>query len=253
MLSLSVTLDPRNLSFFSVVGMAKCFVLEISVQTTEAARAAERGGANRIELCAELSVGGLTPSRALLFEAREAVGIPIFSMIRPRAGDFVYSDEEFQEMKCQIAVAKASGMNGVVLGLLHEDRRVDVARTRELIELARPLPVTFHRAFDECLDVQRALETVMQSGATRILTSGGAKSALHGAGTLRALVQAAGDRVIILPGGGISAANVGEVVRRTGAHEFHSGLSAAIPYARGDYPRLALEVQNLSAVLAGMG
>jgi len=233
--------------------MAKRFVLEISVQTTEAARAAERGRANRIELCAELSVGGLTPSHALLFEVRAAVAIPIFSIIRPRAGDFVYSAEEFQEMKCQIAVAKASGMNGVVLGILHEDRTVDAARTRELVELARPLPVTFHRAFDECLDVQGALENVTQSGATRILTSGGAKSALEGASTLRELVQAAGDRTIILPGGGISAANVAEVLRRSGAHEFHSGLSATIPYASRDYPRLAREVQKLSEVLAGMG
>ena len=239
--------------------VAKRFLLEISVQTVEAAQAAKRGGAGRIELCADLSVGGLTPPRELLRAARAAVRMPIFSMIRPRAGDFVYSAPEFEEMKRAIDVAKESGMNGVVLGILREDRSVDVDRTRELVERARPLPVTFHRAFDECsrkrsgdecTDFQQSLEDVIRTGAARILTSGGAKSALEGASILRNLVQLAGERIVILPGAGNSAENIAEVVRRTAAREFHSGLSSVLPYSSRDFARFETEVGKLARALA---
>jgi len=230
--------------------VAKRFLLEISVQTVEAAQAAERGGTDRIELCADLSVGGLTPPRGLLRAARAAVRMPIFSMIRPRAGDFVYSAPEFEEMKRAIDVAKESGMNGVVLGILREDRSVDVDRTRELVERARPLPVTFHRAFDECTDFQQSLEDVIRTGAARILTSGGAKSALEGASILRNLVQLAGERIVILPGAGNSAENIAEVVRRTAAREFHSGLSGVLPYSSRDFARFEAEVGKLARALA---
>src|SRR5262245_11694858 len=126
--------------------MAQKLLLEISVDGVEKAVAADRGGADRIELCADLSVGGLTPSRELLRSAREKVHIPIYSMIRPRAGDFLYSDAEFTVMERSIAVAAECGMDGVVLGVLKKNHRIDVARTRRLVDLARPLPVTFHRA-----------------------------------------------------------------------------------------------------------
>ena len=239
--------------------VAKRFLLEISVQTVEAAQAAERGGADRIELCADLSVGGLTPPRELLRAVREAVRIPIFSMIRPRSGDFVYSAVEFEEMKRAIDVAKESGMNGVVLGILREDRSVDVDRTRELVERAQPLPVTFHRAFDECsrkrsggacAGLQQSLEDVIRTGAARILTSGGAKSALEGASILRNLVQLAGERIVILPGAGISAENIVAVVRQTAAREFHSGLSSALHYSSRDFARFESEVAKLARNLA---
>lgn len=226
--------------------MAKRFLLEISVQTVEAARAAERGGADRIELCSDLSVGGLTPGADLLRGVREAVRIPIFSMIRPRAGDFVYSATEWEKMKRAITVARDSCMNGVVLGILRKDHRIDVERTRELVEMARPLPVTFHRALDECGDLLQSLEEVVRTGAARILTSGGAKTALEGAPTLRSLVEAAADRVIVVPGAGISAANIAEVARQTGAREFHSGLSTVLPYSSRDYARFESEVRNLA-------
>ena len=227
----------------------KC-LLEISVEALESALAAERGGADRIELCRNLSVGGVTPDADLLRAVRAQVRIPIFSMVRPRAGDFVYSSAEFTEMKRSVVGAKESGMDGVVLGVLTKEHRVDVERTRELTELARPLPVTYHRAFDEIADLDQALEDVIQSGAKRILTSGGAKSALEGAATLAKLIEAAGERIAIVPGAGISSVNIAEVARRTRAREFHSGLSAALPYGSNEYKKFEEEVCELAGQIA---
>jgi copper homeostasis protein len=226
--------------------------LEISVASVEAALAAERGGTDRIELCADLSAGGLTPTPELLRSVREKIGIPIYSMIRPREGNFIYSAVEFAEMKRSVAAAKEEGMNGVVLGLLREDRRVDLDRTRELVELARPLPVTFHRAFDEAANLGEALEDVIRTGSARILTSGGAKSAPEGLPALAELVRAAKDRIIILPGAGISYSNISKFAQQTGAHEFHSGLSTALPYSSRDYGRFEAEVRKLAEQLAAL-
>ena len=170
--------------------MKKNFLLEISVESLEGALAAERGGADRIELCSDLSVGGLTPQTALLRAVRQQIQIPIFAMIRPRAGGFVYSPAEFTQMKESIAAARDAGASGLALGILKPDRTVDVDHSRELVELARPLPVTFHRAFDECADLSQALEDVVRSGAARILTSGGAATALEGATNIAMLVAA---------------------------------------------------------------
>ena len=230
--------------------MSQRFTLEISVETLEAALAAERGGADRIELCRNLSIGGVTPGADILRAVRAQVRIPIFSMIRPRAGDFVYSTAEFAEMKRSIIGAKESGMDGVVLGILTKDHRVDVRRTQELVEFAKPLPVTYHRAFDESADLHRALEDVIQSGAKRILTSGGAKSALEGAAMLTELIEAAGDRIVIVPGAGISARNIDQVAQQTGAREFHSGLSAVLPYGSKDYKKFEDEVRKLAEQIA---
>jgi copper homeostasis protein len=177
----------------------KC-LLEISAETLEAALAAERGGADRIELCKDLSLGGVTPGADLVSAVRAQVRLPIFVMIRPRAGDFVYSAAEFAEMKRSIATAKESSVEGVVLGILRKDQQVDLQRTRELVDLVKPLPVTFHRAFDEAADLRRALEDVIESGAHRILTSGGAKSAPEGAAVLAELVAVSGDRIVIANG-----------------------------------------------------
>jgi copper homeostasis protein len=136
-------------------------------------------------------------------------------------------------------------MDGVVLGVLTKNHRVDIERTRELVELAMPLPVTYHRAFDESADLHHALEGVIQSGAKRILTSGGAKSALEGAAALARLVEAAGERIIIVPGAGISGSNIEQVAQQTVAREFHSGLSAALPYGSKDYRKFEEEVRQL--------
>jgi copper homeostasis protein len=227
----------------------KC-LLEISVETLEAAMAAKRGGADRIELCGNLSVGGVTPDAGLLRAVRAQVRIPIFSMVRPRPGDFVYSGAELAEMKLAISTAKKSGMDGVVLGFLTEKRRVDVERTRELVEFAKPVPVTYHRAFDETADLGQALEDIIESGAKRILTSGGAKGALAGAAVLAKLIGAAGERIVIVPGAGISAANIAEVARRTKAREFHSGLSSVLPDGSREYGRFEEEVRKLAEQLA---
>ena len=141
-------------------------------------------------------------------------------------------------------------MDGVVLGILTRDHRVDVERTRELVEFAKPLPVTYHRALDEAADLRQALEDVIKSGAKRILTSGGARSALEGAAMLADLVGAAGERIVIVPGAGISALNIEQVAQQTGAREFHSGLSAVLPYGSRDYKRLEEEVRRLAEHLA---
>jgi len=225
------------------------FLLEISVESLEAAMAAERGGADRIELCSDLSVGGVAPSAELLRGVRSRLRIPIFSMIRPRAGDFVYSGDELSAMRRSIAAAKESGMDGVVLGILTKDRRVDVARTRELVEFARPLPVTYHRAFDESAHLHQALEDVIKTGAQRILTSGGSQSAPEGAGRIGGLVAAAGDRIFIVPGAGINASNVLHVAQQTGASEFHSGLSTSLPYRSHEYKRFEEEVRKLAEAI----
>lgn len=232
--------------------MQNKYLLEISVESVEAALAAERGGADRIELCADLSVGGVTPSAELISAVRGQLHIPIFTMVRPRAGDFVYSEAEFAVMKTAVASAKKHRVDGVVLGILREDRCVDVDRTRELVELAQLLPATFHRAFDQCVNLPQALENVNQTGAKRILTSGGAKNAFEGASILADLVAAAGDRITVIPGAGINASNIAQVAKATGAREFHSGLSTALPYGSHDYGRFEEEVRKLARHLAQM-
>jgi copper homeostasis protein len=224
-------------------------LLEISIETLEAALAAQRGGANRVELCGNLSIGGITPSVELMRTLREQLRISVFTMIRPRGGDFVYSEAEFAEMRRSIGEAKRAGMDGVVLGILKNERHVDIGRTRELVEFARPLHVTFHRAFDDCADLREALEDVIQTGASRILTSGGAKSAPEGASMLAELVQLAGERVVILPGSGINASNISEVAKHTHAREFHSGLGTRLPYGSANYELFKTEIREMAGIL----
>jgi copper homeostasis protein len=212
--------------------------------------AGARGGARRIELCAELRVGGLTPSEELMRRARELVRVPIFVMIRPRGGDFVYSAREFGRMRSDIEMAKRARMDGVVLGILTRGRGVDVDRTRELANFARPLPVTFHRAFDEVADLDAGLEEVIETGVARILTSGGAAAAPDGIGALTRLVAAAKERIIILPGGGINASNALRVAQQSGARELHSGLGSVLAYGQEDYKLFENEVRKLAVQLA---
>jgi copper homeostasis protein len=227
-------------------------LLEISVETAEGAAAAERGGAQRVELCAQLRLGGLTPSEELMRTTRKQVRLPIFVMVRPRGGDFVYAPEEFARMRGDISAAKRTEMNGIVLGVLTKAARVDVERTRELVELARPLPVTFHRAFDEVADLESALEAVIETGATRILTSGGRSSAPAGLAKLARLVDSAKGRISILPGGGINSSNVAQVAFQTGAGEIHSGLGSVLAYGQEDYKLFESEVRKLAAQLASL-
>jgi copper homeostasis protein len=227
----------------------KKILLEISVESVEAAVAAERGGADRIELCSDLSVGGLTPQTALLRAVRQQIQIPIFVMIRPRAGGFVYLPAEFAQMKESIAEAKDSGADGLVFGILRPNGTVDIDHTRELVELTQPLPVTFHRAFDSCADFSQALEDVVRSGASRILTSGGAASALEGIDNIAMLITVAA-QVTIVPGAGINMRNILQIAAATGAREFHSGLSSVLPHPPTDYLQFEKEVRAMARRLS---
>jgi copper homeostasis protein len=209
--------------------MPNPFILEICVESLDHAVAAERGGADRLELCSDLPSGGVTPSPELMQAARRQVNIPIHVLIRPRAGDFCYSEGEFEIMRHEIEAAKRFGMNGIVLGILNGNNQVDIERTRSLVEASCPLPVTFHRAFDASQNLQTALEDVIQTGASRILTSGGEPTATLGLSTLAALTQAAGDRILIMACGAINADNVAGIARTTRAREFHTSVGTSHP------------------------
>jgi copper homeostasis protein len=219
--------------------MKNHFVLEICVESVESAIAAEGGGAQRIELCSHLADGGITPSMGLMETVRKQVRLPIHVMIRPRAGDFYYSDHELEIMRRDIHAAKKSKMDGIVLGILHKNARVDVERTKMLVEFAHPLPVTFHRAFDLAKNPATSLEDVIQTGASRILTSGGEPQATDGLSILTHLVQAAERRILIMPCGGVNAGNIVRIVRATSAREIHTSVGTSRPRATNNGNSLA--------------
>ena len=206
-------LKPPNLPVISEFQFMSTCVLEICVESVDHAVAAERGGADRIELCSDLPSGGITPSAGFMQTARRQVRIPIHMLIRPRPGDFCYSDHEFQIMRDDILAARQSGMDGVVLGILRPDGQVDVERTRSLVALAHPLPVTFHRAFDVSPDLDASLEDVILTRASRILTSGGQSRAIDALPTLARLIEKAKGRILVMPGGGINSDNVVRVAQ----------------------------------------
>lgn len=203
-------------------------LVEAAVETLHSALAAERAGAGRLELCASLSDGGTTPSAGLIAAVAERVRIPVFVLIRPRGGGFVYSDDEVGVMLRDIKLASNRGVDGVVVGVLTPDNRPDVAHTRALIDAADGLPVTFHRAFDLTRSLPEALEHLIEAGVSRILTSGGEATALAGADVIAALVDQARDRIVVMPGGGIREHNVRELIARTHVSEVHTGLSSLV-------------------------
>jgi len=203
-------------------------VYEVCVESVEAAQAAQTGGAHRVELCADLLEGGITPSAGTIVLARERLNIRLHVIIRPRGGDFCYTEAEYAVMLRDVETAKALGADGVVIGVLQPDGAIDTARTGALIAAARPMRVTFHRAFDVTRDPFEALETLIALGVERVLTSGQEASALEGADLIAELVRRAGERIIVMPGGGIRAGNVAKILAATGAHEIHftAGASA---------------------------
>ena len=205
-------------------------IFEICVDSVEGVRAARAAGAARVELCASLLEGGITPSRGMIREARTVPGIKLHVIIRPRGGDFLFNDAEFAAMASDIETAKAEGADGIVIGQLTADGLVDVVRTRELMTLARPMAVTFHRAFDMTPDPFAALETLVELGIDRILTSGQEASVLEGLPMIAELVKRAGDRIVILPGGGITPRNVDRIVAAAHPKEIHF---AALELAAG--------------------
>lgn len=227
--------------------------VEVCIESVESARAAEEGGATRVELCSALPVGGITPSAGLIAMVRRTIKIPLHVLIRPRAGDFSYTDDEFDVMKRDILLARQLGANGVALGVLNSHGDIDVDRTRSLVEAADPMQVTFHRAFDVARNRELALPLVFATGATRILTSGGAATALQGTAALKKLVVAAGPDISIMAAGKIRPGNVAELIRATGVREIHANLGTELP-ARPQHdpqgPKLALFHDPPTAVSA---
>ncbi|KIW29509.1 uncharacterized protein PV07_05322, partial [Cladophialophora immunda] len=201
-------------------------LLEIACFNPESAVAASEAGADRIELCDNADVGGTTPPSNWLTDLRDKIRVPINIMVRPRGGDFVYSPEEFQEMK-DVIISLKSVADGFVFGILKQDRTVDTARTSELVKLAAPLPCTFHRAFDETPDLFQALEDIVDCGSRTILTSGGVSSAIQNCDVLAKLVKQADSRIVVMPGGGVRSANIEELKAKTDALVFHSSALIA--------------------------
>ncbi len=245
--------------------MNREIVFEACVDSVESAIAAQDGGAHRVELCSDLLEGGLTPSFGMLQVALATLRIPIMVMIRPRGGDFLYTEREFRAMLHDVAMAKDAGAAGVVFGFLDPEGAVDAARTRELAELARPLSVTFHRAFDMTRDPYAALDTLVDLGVDRVLTSGQEASVVEGLDLIAGLLRRAGERLAVMPGGGITARNVARVAALPGVREIHFGggvpVDSAMTYRNPRVfmggalrpPEYAREVQTPDSVAALVG
>lgn len=210
-------------------------LFEVCVDSVASALAAAQGGAQRLELCANLVEGGTTPSLGMIRRVRERAAAPgaldLMVIIRPRGGDFLYTPDEFAVMQADLLAAKDAGANGVVLGILTPDGCVDAARTAALVRLAAPLPVTFHRAVDLCRDPLEALETLAELGVARVLTSGGWPTAMEGAPVIAQMVARAGVRLSVMAGGGVSAENIAALAAATGVREVHFSARESLPSA----------------------
>ena len=200
-------------------------IVEICLEDIESAIAAQCGGADRIELCDNLTVGGTTPSLGMIQQVRQQLQIDLQVLVRPRGGDFCYTDLEFGVMKADVEAAKSAGADGIVTGILNSDGTIDVQRTQELVRLALPIPVTFHRAFDHTPNPLSALETLAGYGISRILSSGQASSAYEGLSLLSQLQKTARGRISIMAGGGVNSWNAPQIVRQARISEIHTGSS----------------------------
>lgn len=224
---------------------------ELCAETMEACKAARLGGADRVELCVNLYLDGTTPPDRMIAEAVRVAGVPVHVLLRPEADDFVYRTEVFARIRAELLRAKVLGAAGVVVGVLNRERNGDrtvlVAAMRELVELAAPLPVEFHRAFDRTPDLSRALEDAIAAGCTRVLTSGGAATVIEGAAALAALVQQASGRIEIAAGGGLRVANAAELAAAWPGRHYHGSLGGAADGVEA----LAGRVRQVIAALHG--
>ncbi len=205
------------------------YILEIVAFNLQSAILAAESGADRIEICGNIADGGTTPSFGDLKMAREKIQISLFSMVRPRGGDFLYNDEEFEAMKSDTEICKNLGYDGIVTGMLSKNGTVDKIKLKEIVKMAVPMQVTFHRAFDRTRNPLEALEDIIECGCKRILTSGQHQFAINGIEIISELNTKANDRIIIIPGGGISAKNIKEIALNTGAKEIHSPAKVILP------------------------
>ncbi|HXB90894.1 MAG TPA: copper homeostasis protein CutC [Puia sp.] len=205
------------------------FKLEICCFNVASAMIARQAGADRVELCASPGEGGTTPSPGSILAARELLPVDLYPIIRPRGGDFVFSDEEFRMMIRDVEYCKKAGCNGVVIGMLQKDGSIDKRRCARLVELAYPLGVTFHRAFDWAINPFEAMEDIIQIGCERILTSGQRPTAVEGQELIEQLVREADDRIIVMPGSGVRSTNIAALAEETGAVEFHSSARVQLP------------------------
>ncbi|AMM53037.1 hypothetical protein TH61_17260 [Rufibacter sp. DG15C] len=218
------------------------YSLEICIDSVASAVAAEQGGAQRVELCDYLAGGGTTPSAGMISLVRESISIPLHVLIRPRRGDFLYSKEEMEVMKRDIQLCRELGVDGVVLGALTKDGDIDVAGTQELIDCARPLSITFHRAFDLTRNPLEALDQILSLHIDRLLTSGQQETALQGASLIQKLQERAGGDMIIMPGSGINPTNVQAIITQTGVREVHASVRSRVEGGmvfRKDYPPMS--------------
>lgn len=212
--------------------------IEIVVYNIESAMNAQKGGADRIELCDNPAEGGTTPSAGVMEIVRQACTLDVYAMIRPRGGDFVYSAYEYYSMKRDIEICKRASMDGVVFGILNPDGTLDKGRCKKLVEAARPLRVTCHRAFDVTRDAYEALEDCIEIGFDRILTSGRMASAEDGIELIKSLVQKAGNRISIMPGSGVNENNAAKIVKETGVKDIH--------FSAGSFSKPSVENYNPS-------
>ncbi|HKE48635.1 MAG TPA: copper homeostasis protein CutC [Rhodanobacteraceae bacterium] len=219
-------------------------LLEVAANSVASALAAREAGAGRIELCASLGEGGLTPSYATIALARERLAIPLYVLIRPRAGDFLYGDIELETMRRDIEACVRLGCDGVVVGALDADGDVALATCRALIDAAGALGVTFHRAFDVARDPRQALEDIVSLGCERILTSGQCATAAEGAPLIRALIREAAGRLVVMPGAGIDAGNIAAIRAATGAAEFHASAKRRLASGMRHRPDRLADMQD---------
>lgn len=202
----------------------KKYIIEIATSDFSTTKSAVQGGADRIELCANLAEGGTTPSYGTIRQCREAFDVSLYPIIRPRGGDFLYTKDEFEIMLQDVKLCKQLGCDGIVIGLLNIDGTIDIVRTAQLVEAAYPMGVTFHRAFDRCKEPFVALELLIEIGCERILTSGQQPSVVDGVELVAELNKIADERIIIMPGSGVRKENIKMLAEKTGCLEFHSSL-----------------------------